>query len=74
MALPNTVNNLSIKERNKEMNNFLEYEMTKYEDIVLKRVCKNMKNPVQETFGSDLLHELVRLADIAMKHFKNELN
>lgn len=69
MSLPNTIGDLSINQRNKEVEMFLEEDMTKYEERVLKRVLKNMNVEDTNNLGSELLHELIRLSDIALKHF-----
>lgn len=47
------------------MNKFLDYDITEHETIVLMNVVQGMGGiPSKE----DILHELIRLAEIGMKH------
>lgn len=57
------------------MDTFLDHEVTKYETAILMKVIENLiKQGKIVPTTDDILHELIRLSDIAMKHFPKDIN
>ena len=53
------------------MDIFLETEVTKYEVFTLELVIENlMVNGIPKPSTDDVLHELIRLSSITIKHLK----
>jgi hypothetical protein len=55
------------------MDDFLDYELTEYESRILIPITKNlMKQKGEVPTFEEILHELIRLAAITVKHFPSE--
>jgi len=53
------------------MDKFLDTELTEYESIVLINIAKRlMKDSSKIPTTDDILHEIIRLSEITIKHLK----
>lgn len=55
------------------MDKFLDYEITSHETVIVMKVIDGLiKQGKTVPSTDDILHELIRLSDIALKHIVNK--
>ena len=57
------------------MDEFLDSELTEYESKILIKITKNLMKQKQTIPSTDdIIHELIRLSEITMRHFPEDIN